>query len=503
MKRPSTNVLVVVDDPSDWPLEIPEIALVAMRDYLTDPLYGNELAHSDSGSGRSLKIFNLCRSHQYQSPGYYVSLLAEARGHKPLPSAGAIEDLQSASLVRYLADDLNAMIQRSLAQVPSESFELGVYFGRSPDSGFDALGHQLFNLLRTPLLTVSFKRQHNHWNLESARAIGAGDLPSTHKEFAIRAAAEYFAGRMQWRNKKPLRFDLAVLYDPEDPEPPSNDEALRKFRKAGEDMGMRVEFITRGHIGRLPEFDALFIRETTFVHHYTYRFSRKALAEGLVVIDEPDSILKCGNKVFLAELLAQHAVPIPETLLVHQDNVDQIIPRIGLPCVLKQPDSSFSRGVIKVETEAELMPAVTSLLTKSALVIAQEWLPTPFDWRVGILDRKILFVAKYHFPAGHWQVIQRDKQQRKLAEGATEAIPLDKTPAEVIRIALKSANLIGDGFYGVDVKQVQDRCCVMEVNENPNVDAGNEDGVLGNALYREIMSTFLARIEARKRGHAG
>jgi glutathione synthase/RimK-type ligase-like ATP-grasp enzyme len=73
------------------------------------------------------------------------------------------------------------------------------------------------------------------------------------------------------------------------------------------------EYITRADIGRLPEFDALFIRDTTFANHYTYRFSRRATAEGLVVIDDPDSILKCNNKVYLAELLIRHNIPAPRT----------------------------------------------------------------------------------------------------------------------------------------------------------------------------------------------
>lgn len=56
-------------------------------------------------------------------------------------------------------------------------------------------------------------------------------------------------------------------------------------------------------------------------------------------------------------------------------------------------------------------------------------------------------------------------------------------------------------MYGVDVKQVGNRYCVIEVNDNPNMDAGNEDGMLKNALYREVMSVFLKRIEARKQNH--
>src|SRR6185437_15875336 len=178
----------------------------------------------------------------------------------------------------------------------------------------------------------------------------------------------------------------------------------------------------------------------------------------------------------------------------------QVVRDLGPPCILKQPDSSFSRGVIKVETETELLSRIPGLLAKSALIIAQEWLPTEFDWRVGILDRKVLFVARYCFPAGHWQIIKRDEQQHKLNEGTTQAIPVNQAPEEVVWIALKSANLIGDGFYGVDIKQIDNRCYVIEVNDNPNVDAGNEDAVAKDTLYREVMTTFLKRIEARKQG---
>lgn len=87
------DILIVVDTPRDWPLAIPGVQRVTARAYLTDPLYGAD---------RSFRVFNLCRSYRYQSLGYYVSLLAEARGHKPLPRVGTIEDLQSQTLVRHL-----------------------------------------------------------------------------------------------------------------------------------------------------------------------------------------------------------------------------------------------------------------------------------------------------------------------------------------------------------------------------------------------------------------
>jgi glutathione synthase/RimK-type ligase-like ATP-grasp enzyme len=274
---------------------------------------------------------------------------------------------------------------------------------------------------------------------------------------------------------------------------------MQQFEKAAAEVGLAVEFITRADLGRLPEFDALFIRDTTYPNHYTYRFSRRAAAEGLVVIDDPDSILRCNNKVYLAELLTRHSLPAPRTLMVHHGNVGQIIPNLGLPCVLKQPDSSGSLGVARLDSQPELVAKVGALLQKSELIVAQEWLPTEFDWRVGILDRRPLFVCRYYMAKGHWQIVKREAGRRGYEEGPVQAMAVAEAPEEVVKLALKAANLIGDGLYGVDIKQVGNRCYVIEINDNPNVDAGNEDGVLKDALYREIMGSFVRRIEARKR----
>ena len=63
----------------------------------------------------------------------------------------------------------------------------------------------------------------------------------------------------------------------------------------------------------------------------------------------------------------------------------------------------------------------------------------------------------------------------------------------------KGLGRIGDGFYGVDLKQIGERFFVVEVNDNPSVDAGVEDLVLKDALYREVMGTIVRRIEERKR----
>ena len=486
------NILFVVSQARDWPFELAGIKVVPARLYLADPAY------AEYGPTR---VFNLCRSYRYQSRGYYVSLLAEARGQQPLPDVKAIEDLQAEEVVRTLADSIDDVMQTALADIGSDSFELTICFGRSDNPCCEQLSEQLFNLLRMPLLRARFERYARNgqrWFLHNIRTLSPVDFLPDQLRTAARAAADCLsAHRMRPREPAAKKPTVAILRSPECGALPSNPAAIRKFQEAAESLGMRSELITNADADRVTQFDALFIRDTTNVNHYTYQLARQAAVAGMVVMDDPDSILKCNNKIYMSELLARHRIPTPKTLLVHRDNLDQVIPSLGLPCVLKQPDGAFSVGVEKVESDQELPDKAANMFATSDLILAQEYLPTEFDWRIGVLDRKPLFACKYFMAPGHWQIIQHE-HGRASREGASEAVPIEQAPREVIEVALRAANLIGNGFYGVDIKQRGNQCYIIEINDNPNVDAGNEDGVLQDALYREVMSVFRTRIESNK-----
>ncbi|RPI89095.1 MAG: ATP-grasp domain-containing protein, partial [Planctomycetaceae bacterium] len=351
-----------------------------------------------------------------------------------------------------------------------------------------------------PLLRANFEKNSGRWQLRQIAPIPVGEIPQSHHPFVIAEATEYFAGkRGTVRKRTPAKYDLAILYNAEDELAPSNRKAIDKFVKAAEAMGLAAELITRDDYARIAEFDALFIRETTQVNHHTYRFARRAATEGLVVIDDAESILKCANKVYLAELLTRNKVPAPRTMIVHSDNIDEIGPTLGYPVVLKQPDAAFSRGVVKCENAKILREKVEQFLERSELVIAQEFLPTVFDWRICICDGQPLFACKYHMADGHWQIIKKE-EEGKLDFGRFETIPVEIAPRHVVRAALKAAKPIGNGLYGVDIKQSNGACYVIEVNDNPNIDAGVEDKILKGELYRRIMDTFLRRIERKKAG---
>jgi glutathione synthase/RimK-type ligase-like ATP-grasp enzyme len=486
------RAIVVVSRAGDWPLETPGVEVVLARDYLTDANWTKE---------RGVRAFNLCRSYRYQSEGYYVSLLAAARRHRPFPGLMTVLEMKSRALVRTVEGELDELIQKSLDGIRAQRFELSVYFGKNLAKRHERLARRLFGQFPAPLLRATFSGGER-WRLTSVAPIAFRDVPETHREFLQDAARDYFARpRYRTRPSRPSRYDLAILYDPREELAPSDEKALARFRDAAEEIGFGVEMIQREDYGRLGEFDALFIRETTAINHHTFRFAQRAESEGLVVVDDPHSILRCTNKVYQTEALELRNVPIPKTLITDRVDPDEVERQIGFPCVLKYPDSSFSQGVVKCSDATELEHHAARVLELSDLLLVQEYVPSDFDWRIGIFDNEVLFACRYHMARGHWQVIQKTGSG-SYNYGSVDTVAIEKVPPLVVKTAVKAAKTIGDGLYGVDLKQFGQRVVVTEVNDNPNIEGGCEDALLKQELYRRIMRGFLARVEERKRGNA-
>lgn len=481
--------LIVVNRPERWPFDIPNVELVAARTYLTDPAYTAQ---------RGVRVYNLCRSYRYQTVGYYVSLLAEARGHRPLPSVATTQDLKSPVVARILSEEVDDLIQRSLLPLKADKFVLSIYFARNTAKAYDRLCQQLYNQFQAPLMRATFVRREARWEMQDISAISASDVPENHREFVAEVAKRFFSGRRPVAKPKAVpRYYLAILHDPTEMHQPSDERAIQKFVRAAEKYDVQAEIISRDDYSRLAEFDALFIRQTTAVNHFTFRFASRAQAEGLVVIDDPESILRCTNKVYLAELLDRHDILGPKTMIVHRDNLDEVCATVGFPIILKQPDSAFSQGVKKVKTREEFDEVSTRLFKDTELLIAQEFIQTYFDWRIGVLDRRPLYAAKYFMARKHWQIIA-NAPAGEADYGKVEAVPVELVPSAVVRAAVKAAGLIGDGLYGVDVKQVGRLSYVIEVNDNPSIDAGYEDTLLKDTLYERIMEHFVRKLDRRR-----
>lgn len=479
--------MLVIEDPAQWNLDMPGVEIVAAREYLTEPRFAGR---------RRVKVYNLCRTSSYQSIGYYVSLLAAARGHNPLPSVTTIQDLRMAPVLRVASESLDRDLQRALGHLKTGRFELSIYFGRNLAGRYDRLCQALFGHFPAPFLRAEFVYA-DRWRIESLRPIASTEIPETHREFVIQRARRHFA-RPAARKLPEYRYDIAILFDPDKVDTPSDVKAIQRFSRAAEHLGMRPSVIAREDYGRVAEYDALFLRETTYVNHHTYRFARRAQAEGLVVVDDPESIIRCTNKVYLAELFERFDIACPRTRVVHRDNAQSIGTELGFPCVLKRPDSSFSLGVLKAANEEQLAGHLQSFFAKSELIVAQEYVPSRFDWRIGVLGGRAIYACRYYMARGHWQIVKAEGEKNR-RYGKVDCLPIEDAPPRAVAMAERAAGLIGDGFYGVDIKEIDDRFLVIEINDNPSVESGVEDVVLKDELYRAIMRWFYERLERRGR----
>ena len=183
--------------------------------------------------------------------------------------------------------------------------------------------------------------------------------------------------------------------------------------------------------------------------------------------------------------------------MIHKENMEEVEEKLGFPCVLKKPDSSFSQGVVKVYDKKELDEQLKEMLSSSDLVIGQEFLFTEYDWRIGVLNQKAIYACKYHMAKDHWQIYDWSSEDEE-NYGGIETVNLEDVPEEVLNVSLKTANLIGDGLYGVDLKHKDGQVYIIEVNDNPSIDAGYEDKLLGDELYDLIMNEFKARLDKSK-----
>lgn len=484
-------VHLVVESPQEWE-DFPSGASVLSFDtYLAEfPIKGE----------RNTRIINLCRTGRYLSKGYYCSLLSEARGHKVIPSVNTLIDLGNQELYLLQAGTLPTPAKKRQGVFAADELRFKVFFGRSEIPELRGIAAKLFERFPCPALDVHLVWRES-WQVDSIRAICYDEL-SEDDTAQFRSILQIFTQGL-WRGprrRKSSRWDLAILVDSQEKLPPSNPLALKRIQKAAEKLGMATEFVSAQDYARLSEFDALFIRETTEIDHHTYRFARKAQLEGLVVMDDPTSILRCCNKVFLQDAFTYQHVPTLKTRIVSSvlaDELDAIEAEFGYPLVLKIPNSSFSLGVEKIIDRKTLKERLGAYLQRSDLVIAQEYLYTDFDWRIGVLNHRPLYACRYYMVRNHWQIYQH--RGNRVGSGGFETLPTYEVPKAVLEAAIKAAGVVGNGLYGIDLKQQGGRVFVIEVNDNPNLDHGIEDAFLGDELYMQLMNEFVRRLEERGR----
>jgi len=522
---------VVVSDPADA-AALPPQRVVLADDYL---------AGGDQYAERDAVVINLCRSYRYRTRGYYVSLLADARGQHVLPSVETIEgmaepfglsrSLEEAGVPTISAPEMRARRRAADAAEPErgeaaaktgrrlplvrgdgsgdsefrtagedEIAQANAYLGSCRDERFAMAAEVVYREWPSPILRLHLVLEDGVWKVTQVTPVPFHQLQPDERAVFVDLLAN---GAQVLRRGSPApreetRASIAVLVDPEDIFSPSTPETIDRLERVASRQNVHVRRIGLDDVHRLGEYDALFIRALTGVREPAFQFALRAEALGMPVIDDTQSIIRCSNKVFLDELLRREGVATPRTLVVTSRTPWEQICELGDPIVIKLPDSSFSAAVHKVSSRAEYRERAAEMFRQSPLIIAQEFLPTDFDWRVTVLGGRPLFTARYFMARGHWQI--RSDTDGNEDYGRVEAVPRDAAPRAVVDLAVRAASLIGNGLYGVDIKETPSGPVVIEVNDNPNLDTGEDDAADGDSIFDDIIGFFVREVEERGRG---
>lgn len=296
---------------------------------------------------------------------------------------------------------------------------------------------------------------------------------------------------------------IAILIDPSDKHSPSDSLALSKFKTAAKNVGLSASFISKDDFDILNKFDALFVRSVTFEDHYSMGFIKKAKELNIISLDNNKTVFLGSNKHnYLLALTHDdnkvifNNINIPITCdKLHDKNTFNLIRNHSIEWVFEKLDLKkykitksytgyFCESVKKIEDKEMLS------LENDDGFIFQEYMPTEYDWRICILNNKPLFACKYHMVKDHWQ-IAKHLDNGETIWGDVECIDLKDVPQGVIDLAIDSCRIIGDiGLFGVDIKDYKGNYYLIEVNDNPNIEANFEDKLLGDEIYIKIMKWY-------------
>jgi glutathione synthase/RimK-type ligase-like ATP-grasp enzyme len=267
--------------------------------------------------------------------------------------------------------------------------------------------------------------------------------------------------------------------------------ALIRCRDVTEDLGHSVEFIFPVDIDKIGKVDALFIRARTDPMNITYVAARMASLHGIPVIDDPQSIQICSDKINMYSHLIREHVSLPKTIFLSRndlnvEHVAHLFDDLGSPLVVKEPSTSFSLRVEKVHNVAEFFKVARRFIKMSDWIVVQQFIESKYDWRVGVLDGKLLYACKYTIPSVTFKI--QASVNGHLVYCGVESVPPDQVPPQVIQLGIDAANAIGRGLYGVDIKNNNGDAYVIEVNDNPSLESGED------TCYPSVYTTLVTHL---------
>ncbi len=127
--------------------------------------------NSDNIADKKLLV-NISDGYDYSTIGYYISLLAEARGLKVLPSSDDILSLNNKNLFYYRMKRNGFRVDNIKDENNLE--KINIIFGKTLAKGFKTVARKIYSAVSIPLLQVKINKDKN--TIDSIKIIELQDL---------------------------------------------------------------------------------------------------------------------------------------------------------------------------------------------------------------------------------------------------------------------------------------------------------------------------------------
>jgi len=180
------------------------------------------------------------------------------------------------------------------------------------------------------------------------------------------------------------------------------------------------------------------------------------------ILNSPFSIQTVGDKFYSMDMLAQHGLPVPKTMLVKFPVDGSLVEKyIGFPCVVKVLSGSHGNGVHLVssnESLMELMEFVDSLKSTVNLLL-QEYIDSKpgHDIRVLVINGNPIGAMVRKSADGSFKA--------NISRGGTgEEFPMND---EIAYLAVETCKIMGLDIGGIDLLFDKDGYKICEANSSP------------------------------------
>jgi len=254
-----------------------------------------------------------------------------------------------------------------------------------------------------------------------------------------------------------------------------------------DDRGERVYYNQKS----FPKIDVLIPRASVLANaDIRLAVLRQFELMNIPVINDFQSILLAKNKLRSYQMLHQHGIRIPKTVVIkNHEALNKAIDMVGgTPAIIKDPFGTFGNGVVIIESKRaarSVLDAIWKWTPREIMI--QEYIGESGgrDTRVYIVDGKVV---------GAMERSAQAEEFRSNMELGGEAKPV-KITAEYKKIAIDATKILGLEVSGVDIIETKNGPAILEVNANAGFKA--LEAITGVDVATQIVEYAIRKAKAQ------